>query len=195
MKKVMGDRCRVMNEDGLSNIVPSTSLRMTVYASLMAALTAAGAYMAIPIGPVPIVLQNLFIFLAGLLLGPGWGTASVGVYLLAGILGLPVFAGGVGGIGRFAGPTGGYLMGFLPAVCVIGFISNVSKTNVVRDLLAMICGSLIIYACGVSWLNILTGMTLGKTLAVGMYPFLPGDALKMAVAIPIVKALRPVIYK
>jgi len=182
-----------MKEKEISVIGSSTSLRMTVYASLMAALTTAGAYLSIPIGPVPIVLQNLFIFLSGLLLGPVWGTASVGVYLLAGILGLPVFAGGIGGIGRFAGPTGGYLLGFLPAVCVIGFISNVSKTNVVRDLLAMICGSLIIYACGLSWLKILTNMTLGKTLAVGMYPFLPGDALKMAAAVPIAKALRPVI--
>ena len=174
---------------------PSTSLRMTVYASLMAALTAAGAYLAIPVGPVPIVLQNLFIFLSGLLLGSGWGTASVGVYLLAGILGLPVFAGGVGGIGRFTGPTGGYLLGFLPAVCVIGFISNVTKTNVIRDLFAMVCGSLIIYACGLPWLKMLTGMTLGKTLAVGMYPFLPGDALKIAAAVPIAKALRPVINR
>jgi biotin transport system substrate-specific component len=168
---------------------------MTVYASLMAALTAAGAYLAIPIGPVPIVLQNLFVFLSGLLLGSGWGTASVGIYLLAGMLGLPVFAGGVGGIGRFAGPTGGYLLGYLPAVFVIGFIANVSKTNAIKDLLAMICGSFIIYICGLSWLNILTGMTLGKTFAVGMYPFLPGDALKMAAAIPIAKALRPVIYR
>lgn len=184
-----------MKEKEISFIGSSTSLRMTVYASLMAALTAAGAYLSIPIGPVPIVLQNLFIFLSGLLLGPVWGTASVGVYLLSGILGLPVFAGGIGGIGKFAGPTGGYLLGFLPAVCVIGFISNVSKTNVVRDLLAMICGSLIIYACGLSWLKILTNMTLGKTLAVGMYPFLPGDALKMAAAVPIAKALRPVINR
>lgn len=184
-----------MKEKEISITGSATSLRMTVYASLMAALTAAGAYLAIPIGPVPIVLQNLFIFLSGLLLGPVWGTASVGVYLLAGILGLPVFAGGVGGIGRFAGSTGGYLLGFLPAVCVIGFISNVSKPNVVRDLLAMICGSLIIYACGLSWLKILTGMTFGKTLAVGMYPFLPGDALKMAAAVPIAKALRPVINR
>jgi len=184
-----------MKEKDISIISSAVSLRMTVYASLMAALTAAGAFLAIPIGPVPIVLQNLFIFLAGLLLGPVWGTASVGVYLLAGILGLPVFAGGVGGIGKFAGPTGGYLLGFLPAVCVIGFISNVSKTNMVRDLLGMICGSLIIYACGLSWLRILTGMTLGKTLAVGMYPFLPGDALKMAAAVPIAKALRPIINK
>jgi biotin transport system substrate-specific component len=184
-----------MNEKEISIIGSTVSLRMTVYASLMAALTAAGAYLAIPIGPVPIVLQNLFIFLSGLLLGPGWGTASVGVYLLAGILGLPVFAGGVGGIGRFAGPTGGYLLGFLPAVLVIGFISNVPKTNVIRDLLAMICGSLIIYACGLSWLKILTGMTLGKALAVGMFPFLPGDALKMAAAVPIAKALRPIINR
>jgi biotin transport system substrate-specific component len=184
-----------MNEKEISIIGSTVSLRMTVYASLMAALTAAGAYLAIPIGPVPIVLQNLFIFLAGLLLGPGWGTASVGVYLLAGILGFPVFAGGVGGIGRFAGPTGGYLLGFLPAVFVIGLISNVSKTNVIRDLFAMICGSLIIYACGLSWLKILTGMTFGKALAVGMYPFLPGDALKIAAAVPIAKALRPIINR
>lgn len=184
-----------MNEKEITITGSAASLRMTVYASLMAALTAAGAYLAIPIGPVPIVLQNLFIFLCGLLLGPGWGTASVGIYLLAGILGLPVFAGGVGGIGRFAGPTGGYLLGFLPAVCAIGLISDVSKTNVMRDLVAMVCGSLIIYACGLVWLKILTGMTLGKTLAVGMYPFLPGDALKIAAAIPIAKALRPVIHK
>lgn len=184
-----------MTEKEISVTGSVVSLRMTVYASVMAALTAAGAFLAIPIGPVPIVLQNLFIFLSGLLLGPGWGTASVGVYLLAGILGLPVFAGGVGGIGRFAGPTGGYLLGFLPAVWVIGLISNVSKTNGIRDLLAMICGCFIIYACGLSWLKVLTGMTWGKTMAVGMYPFLPGDALKMAAAVPMAKALRPVINK
>ncbi|RLC01276.1 MAG: biotin transporter BioY, partial [Deltaproteobacteria bacterium] len=89
----------------------SEQLRMTVYASLFAALIAAGAYISVPIGPVPIVLQNLFVFLAGLLLGSKWGLACVGVYLLAGACGLPVFAGGTGGIARFAGPTGGYLLG------------------------------------------------------------------------------------
>jgi len=66
---------------------------MMVYASLFAALTAVGAFVAIPIGPVPIVLQNMFVYLAGLLLGSRWGLASVGVYLLAGTCGLPVFAG------------------------------------------------------------------------------------------------------
>ena len=184
-----------MREKEISIIGSAASLRMTVYASLMAALVAAGAYLAIPIGPVPIVLQNLFVFLSGLLLGPRWGAASIGVYLLAGALGLPVFAGGVGGIGRFAGPTGGYLLGFLPAVCFIGWISGGSTKQGIRDVIAMICGGMIIYAFGVSWLKILTGMTLAKTLALGMFPFIPGDALKIAVAVPIAKALRPVIHK
>ncbi|RZW12719.1 MAG: biotin transporter BioY, partial [Desulfobulbaceae bacterium] len=97
-------------------------LKLMVYASLMATLTAVGAYIAIPIGPVPIVLQNLFVMLAGLLLGGRWGLTSVGVYLLAGAVGLPVFAGGTGGIGKFIGPTGGYLLGFAAAAYVIGKI-------------------------------------------------------------------------
>ncbi|MFH1992834.1 MAG: biotin transporter BioY [Pseudomonadota bacterium] len=171
----------------------NTQLRMMVYASLLAALTAAGAYLAIPIGPVPIILQNLFVFLSGLLLGSRWGFASVAVYLLAGAVGLPVFAGGLGGIGRLAGPTGGYLVGFLPAVWVIGWISERSKTNIFADVFAMICGAVITYAFGVTWLKTVTGMTLTKTLAVGVYPFLFGDAVKIAAAVLIADALRPVI--
>ncbi|RLC30693.1 MAG: biotin transporter BioY, partial [Deltaproteobacteria bacterium] len=136
---------------------------MTVYASLFAALTAAGACVAIPMGPVPIVLQNLFIFLAGLLLGRKWGLTCVGIYLLAGILGLPVFAGGTGGIGRLIGPTGGYLIGFLPAVFVIGLISEKFPRRRFIEVTAMVCGTVIIYACGVSWLALLTGMSPAKS--------------------------------
>ncbi|MDD2390430.1 MAG: biotin transporter BioY [Desulfobacterales bacterium] len=174
----------------------SGQLRMTVYASLLAALTAAGAYIAIPIGPVPVVLQNMFIFLSGILLGSRWGLASVGVYLLAGACGLPVFAGGVGGIGRFIGPTGGYLLGYLPAVYVIGLISEKTKPVAVFDVMAMLCGGVIIYACGASWLKMITGMDWGKALAVGMNPvFLAGDAVKISAAVAVAKALRPVIYR
>ena len=170
-------------------------LRMTVYASLLAALTAAGAYLSIPIGPVPIILQNMFVMLSGLLLGSRWGLASVGVYLLAGACGLPVFSGGLGGISRIAGPTGGYLLGYLPAVYIIGLITEKIEQNMVFDVIAMSCGCIIIYLCGVTWLKILTGMTLSKTLAVGMYPFLIGDALKIAAAAAIAKSLRPVIMR
>jgi biotin transport system substrate-specific component len=157
----------------------SNELRMMVYASLFAALTAVGAFLAIPIGPVPIVLQNMFVYLAGLLLGGRWGLASVGVYLLAGACGLPVFAGGLGGISRFIGPTGGF--------------SQKANPRVVSDVLAMICGTLVLYVCGVSWLKIVTGMSPAKALALGMYPFLIGDALKIVAAAAIAKALRPIV--
>ena len=173
----------------------SMQIRMTVYASLLAALTAVGAYLSIPIGPVPIVLQNMFVLLSGLLLGSRWGLASVGVYILAGACGLPVFAGGLGGISRLIGPTGGYLLGYLPAVYVIGLITEKMKQNIIFDVIAMICGCIIIYACGVTWLKILTGMTWSKTLMVGMYPFVIGDVLKIAAAAIIAKGLRPVIMK
>ena len=175
---------------------PSTQqLRLMVYSALVAALTAAGAYIAIPIGPVPIVLQNLVVMLAGLLLGRRWGLISVCVYLVAGAIGLPVFAGGSGGIGKFIGPTGGYLLGFAVAVYLIGAISESGHGNLAVDLMAMITGTVIIYLFGVSWLKVVTGMSLSKAIAVGMLPFLPGDALKIAAAIPIAKALRPIIFE
>jgi biotin transport system substrate-specific component len=170
-----------------------SQLQMMAYASLLAALTAVGAYIAIPVGPVPIVLQSLFILLAGLLLGSTWGVAGVGIYLLAGALGLPVFAGGAGGIGRFLGPTGGYLLGFLPAVYIIGLISEQKKQNTLIDITAMLCGTIIIYTCGVSWLKVLTGIDLKKAVAVGVIPFLIGDALKIAAAVLIVRSVRPLI--
>ena len=131
-----------------------SQFQMMAYASLLAALTAVGAYIAIPVGPVPIVLQSLFILLSGLLLGSVWGVAGVGIYLLAGAFGLPVFAAGTGGIARFIGPTGGYLVGFLPAVYIVGLISERKKQSALMDIIAMLCGTLIIYACGVSWLKI-----------------------------------------
>lgn len=168
---------------------------MTVYAAMFAALTAVGAFIAIPIGPVPIVLQNLFVMLAGLLLGSRWAPASVGIYLLAGACGLPVFAGGQGGIGRIVGPTGGYLLGYLPAVYLIGKISEKSGQRILWDVIAMILGSVLIYAGGVTWLQVLTGMPWPKALAVGVFPFLIGDALKIAVAVPITKAVRPILQR
>lgn len=171
-------------------------LYQTVYASLFAALIAAGAFLAIPIGPVPIVLQNMFVLLTGLLLGRQWGLASVGIYLLAGAIGLPVFAGGTGGIGRILGPTGGYLIAYLPAVWAVGIVSEWmkgrEKNRMIGDVTAMILGTLIIYGMGVPYLKAVTGMTWTKAAAVGMMPFLIGDALKIAAAAVIARTLRPV---
>lgn len=173
----------------------TNQLRMTVFASLCAALMAAGAFLAIPVGPVPIVLQNMFVFLAGLLLGSWWGLISVAVYLLTGVAGLPVFAGGMGGMSRVVGPTGGYLIGYLPAVFVIGIISKKGKERFGSDIAAMILGTIVLYAFGVIWLKTVTGMTWYKTLAAGMFPFLIGDGLKIVAAAWIARALRPILIK
>lgn len=166
---------------------------MTVYTALFAALIAAGAYMVIPIGPVPIVLQNFFVMLAGLLLGWRWGVACVGIYLLAGAIGLPVFAGGAAGIGRLAGPTGGYLLSYLPAAGIIGWISGKGKGRLLMDILGMIMGVMIVYAGGVCWLKAISGVSWTKAVSAGLLPFLPGDILKIAAAAPLAGTLRPVI--
>jgi biotin transport system substrate-specific component len=154
-------------------------------------LTAVGACISIPLGPVPIVLQNMFVFLAGLLLGSRWGLAAIGIYLLAGACGLPVFAGGTGGLARFAGPTGGFLLGYLPVVFLIGWIVERRPGRMAWDVAAMIGGSALLYACGVPWLMMVTGLPISKALAVGMAPFLAGDALKIVGAALIAKSVRP----
>ncbi len=172
---------------------PNNQLRMLVYASLMSALIAVGAFVSIPIGPVPIVMQNLFVLLAGLLLGRNWATISVAVYLLAGACGLPVFAGASGGIGRLIGPTGGYLAGFLAAAYITGWGSERAGGRVAIEIPAMVVASLAVYLLGVSWLKVVTGMDWPKAVAVGMIPFLLGDALKIAAAVILARTLRPIL--
>jgi len=171
----------------------SNQLKMTVYTSLFVAFIAIGAFIAIPIGPVPIVLQNMFVLLAAIILGPVWGLACVGIYLLIGLAGLPVFAGGTSGIGKLFGPTGGYLLGYLPCIFVTASISKKLGRKISSDIIAMVIGSLIIYAAGVPWLKVVTSMSYNKALALGMYPFLIGDTLKIIAAAYIAKSLRPII--
>lgn len=172
----------------------SHQLLMTVYSAMMAALIAVGAYIAVPVGPVPIVLQNMFVMLTGLLLGSRWGLASVGVYILAGICGLPVFSGAGAGLGHLLGPTGGYLISYLPAVFVIGLVADRTR-NILLQLLALLVATALIFLLGVSWLKIATGMTVEKAMAVGMLPFLIGDGIKIAAALAISKAIAPIIKK
>ncbi len=169
----------------------STDLKMTVYSSLFVALIAVGAFIAVPIGPVPIVLQNMFVLLAGLLLGPVWGLACVAVYLIIGLAGLPVFAGGTSGLGKLFGPTGGYLLGYLPCVFITASVSKALGKKPAFDILAMVLGSLIVYSAGVPWLKAVTGMSLEKAVMAGMVPFLIGDALKIVAAAFLAKSLRP----
>lgn len=175
--------------------MPIAQLQRIVYASLMAALIAVGAYVHIPIGPVPIVLQNLFVFLAGLLLGSRWGLASMGIYLLVGALGIPVFSGGRGGIAHFMGPTGGYLIGFAASAFLAGFISERLAHRRFGDVFALVAAVAAVYIFGVPWLKFVTGMTWTKACIAGMVPFLPGDALKAVAAFFLARSLRPILSR
>jgi biotin transport system substrate-specific component len=170
----------------------SPELRMMVFASLFAALTAAGAYIQIPIpfSPVPVTLQVFFVLLAGCILKSKWGSLSMIVYSLLGIAGLPVFAGGSSGIGVLLGPTGGYIIGFILAAYTIGKLSEKTEKSTRSPLLVntlnMSAGISIIYLCGVLQLMIVTQIGLGVALTLGAIPFLPGEIVKTAVATYIV---------
>ena len=169
------------------------SVKPVVYSALFIALISIGAMIAIPVGPVPIVLQNMFVLLAGLVLPPAWAAGCVAVYLLMGFAGLPVFAGGTSGIGKVFGPTGGYLLSYLPAVFLTSVISGNAEKSPARDFGATIAGMAVIYMFGVPWLKWVLAVSWNKALAVGMYPFLAGAVLKMIAAVMIARKLRPLI--
>jgi len=170
-------------------------IRRVVIIALFAALIVAGAYISIPIGPVPITLQTLFILLAGLLGGRRIGMAAVAVYLALGAMGLPVFSGGTGGFARFFSPTGGFLISWLPAVAIAGICSDIgyrpasqegettTKIHLLWMVLGALAASIIIYAIGLTVLKLNLDFSWSKTIAVGLLPFLPGDLLKLISAV------------
>ena len=172
----------------------------SMLSALFVVLIIVGAYIAIPMpnSGVPIVLQNMFILLAGLLLKRNWAIITIITYLILGSLGLPVFAGGKGSIAHFYGPTGGFLISYLPAVFIISLISGlkVIKTKrVILDSIALLAGIAVIYILGIPWLayRLPAIDTLQKALAVGFYPYIGFDILKAAACVAIAKFIRPVI--
>ena len=159
------------------------SLRGMAYASMFGALTAAGAYIMIPLPPVPITAQTFFVSLAGALLGGYLGAMSQVVYILLGVIGLPVFAGGKAGAGVLLGPTGGYLLGFVAGAYVTGFLAaRKERPGFWWLLLSMLAGYVFIYAFGIAQLMFVAKLTLAKALAVGLIPTIPGGILKLVAA-------------
>lgn len=156
-------------------------LAAVVCASLIVALSAQLA-LHLPFSPVPITGQTLAVLLAGAMLGSRRGALAVVAYVLEGIAGLPVFAGGVGGPAHLLGPTGGYLLGFVAAAYVTGRLSEYGwDRRAASAALAMLLGNLVLYAPGLAWLAAFVGAD--KALAVGLYPFIVGDLLKIAIAV------------
>jgi len=136
----------------------------------------------LPFTPVPITGQTLGVLLVGATLGSKRGAASLISYLTLGTIGLPFFAGGAHGINILIGATGGYLIGFIMAAYVIGFLAERGlERNVRTSLLPFLIGTVIIYVCGVAWLAIVLG-SFGRAIAAGLLPFLIGDSIKLIAA-------------
>ena len=170
-----------------------TAALSMVYTAMFAALIAVCSILSIPIGQVPVTLQTFAVCLAAAMLGWKRGTLSVIVYVLLGAIGLPVFAGMKGGIGVLAGPTGGYIVGFIPAALIIGLIADRFDRKVLPLIIAMVIGVLICYAIGTVWFMMVTGMRLGESLALCVVPFLLPDALKIALAVFLADRLGKVV--
>lgn len=146
-------------------------------------LLIACAYVAVPLpfSPVPVTGQTLGVLVIAMVLGRVRGTAVVAAYVTEGALGLPVFAGGTGGLPILMGPTGGYLLGFVAAAYVMGWLAEQGwHRSISRTVLAMLCGEAVIYGFGLVWLSLY--IPSAQLLAAGLYPFLPGAAVKIAVA-------------
>jgi biotin transport system substrate-specific component len=141
-----------------------------------------------------VVLQNLFSLLAGLVLGPVLGAASVALYLIAGAIGAPVYAGATSGIARLLGPTGGFLFGYLLSAFVAGVICGRPRQGVSvplwRIILAVLAGLLVVYVPGVIRLKFALNSGWAGALAAGFTPFLIGDAVKGVAAALIAPRLR-----
>jgi biotin transport system substrate-specific component len=167
------------------------SLRAMTYASMFGAGTAVGAYVLIPFPLVPITLQTLFLNIAAALLGGNLGALSQVVYLLLGIIGLPVFAGGKAGIGVLFGPTGGYLIGFIAGAYVIGKLVEVKENpGFLWTAGSMVAGLILIYVFGAIQLSLFAKLSLKKAISIGVLPFLTGDGLKIIAATLITLKLR-----
>ena len=166
-----------------------TAMHRLVLIALFAALLAVGGWISLPIGPVPITLQTMFLTLAGLVLGPRDGALAALLFLAAGLLGLPVFSGGKGGLAVFLGPTGGFLLAFPLAAWIFGFAGGGRPVPLLKAVLLCLAGSALVFAIGALRLMWLMDLSLNKALWAAVIPFLPGGALKLWAALAVYRYL------
>ena len=160
-----------------------TNIREMSLIAVMAAVICVLGPLSVPIGVIPISFTNLAVYLAIYVLGCKPGTLSYVVYLLIGLVGVPVFSGFTGGIGKLFGPTGGYLIGFLFMAVICGWFIDRFDCKLALSFFGMVLGTIVCYIFGTAWLAYQAGMTFYAALAAGVLPFLVGDLVKMAIAV------------
>ena len=172
----------------------NVNVRQLALCGVMAAVLCVIAPISIPIGPISITGATFAIYLTVYLLGGLWGAVSVLVYLLVGFAGLPVFSNYMGGAARLLGPTGGYLVGYLPMALLAGFVVQWALRRsggqdvkgwltVAVQLLGLALGTAVLYAFGTAWYCFQAGVGLQKALAACVFKFIPFDLIKMAAAL------------
>ena len=166
-----------------------TTYQMAVTAVMAAVLCVLGP-LTVPIGAVPISLANFVICLSAWLLGPKFGTLSVAIYLVLGLVGIPVFSGYGAGLAKVAGPTGGYLVGYLLLAFIGGLFIEKSKGQPVVSAVGLILGDAACYVLGTAWFVFQMKCELGYALAVCVYPFLLLDLAKIVVSCVVGALLR-----
>ncbi|MBU3092711.1 biotin transporter BioY [Clostridium sp. CF011] len=170
------------------------STRDLIITALFTALTAVGGFISIPLGPVPITLQSFFVLLSGLILGAKLGALSQITYVILGLIGLPVFSGGTGGLTSVVSPTFGFLISFIVVAYVIGKITEKNK-SLSTIICSVILGSSVMYLMGIPYFYFIFTNYLGKNinfyaaLKYACIPFIPGDIIKAIIAIIIAKQL------
>lgn len=160
-------------------------LALIAFGSLFLAVL---AQVKVPMWPVPVTLQTFAVLVLGLTYGFRLGTATILAHVAQGAMGLPVFAGGAGGVAVLMGPTGGYIAGFILAVMLTGWLADRGwSRRILPAIAALVIGNLAIYALGASYLNVAFLGDWQKTVAVGVLPFLLGDALKIGLAVSVLQ--------
>ncbi|MDR1064927.1 MAG: biotin transporter BioY [Oscillospiraceae bacterium] len=171
-------------------------IKALVQTAVFTALLCAVAPLSLPVGPVPVSLATLVIYIAAGVLGRGRAALAVFVYILLGAAGLPVFTGFSGGVQKLVGVTGGYILGYIPLAFMSGIFPAVGarrgggRVIGIMYPVGMIAGTAALYALGTAWFVVSTGSALSYALAVCVAPFLPGDAVKIAVAAVTAPAIR-----
>lgn len=161
----------------------STRLRHVILIAIGVAVVALSARFVIPTLPVPFTGQTLGVLLVGGALGMRRGVTALGIYLLIGALGVPIYAEDKSGLATFLGPTGGYLIGFALAAAVVGRLAELGwDRRLPGALVAMTIGTAVIYAVGVPWLKVTTGIPWAVAVQSGMTQFLVWDLAKAAIA-------------
>lgn len=171
------------------------SIQQIAVIGVMTAVICILAPFSIPIGVVPISFTNLAVYIALYVLGVKKGTISYVIYLLIGLVGVPVFSSFTSGPGKLFGPTGGYLIGFIFMAVIAGIFIDRFTDKMYLCFAGMVLGTLVCYLLGTAWLAYEASMSFKQALAAGVIPFIPGDLAKIVIAMLIGPQIRKALRK